>query len=220
MLVTMAALGGCQLLDRSGDGGGGSVADDGRTYELTAPATVLGGAYKKVDSIGGVAVRSSELKGMRSLGVAHPEAVTAMYLAGKGSGQRSISYSGVHGDVEDPEKVVDALFAEMERKVAESDGAATYVGSPEEFTPAGFKNGIMKCQTSEFRTSGPNPAAGEDGGERRTYRNPMCVWGDHSTVGYVSPTHAAAAARGDSPSLAATAKLTAELRADVRVTTE
>ncbi|WP_369213931.1 hypothetical protein [Streptomyces flavofungini] len=215
VVVAAAAVGGYLLLSGTGDDGGSAVPDDGGTYELTAPATVLGGAYRKVDSLGGVTVRSGELKGMAALGVAHPEAVTAVYLAGRGSHQRMLTYSGVHGEVDDPEKVVDALFAEMERRAKDQPDGATPLGSPEEFTPDGFRDGVMKCRRSELRTGGTGTAGRADG-TSKTYQDAMCVWGDHSTVGYVSPTDPAAAADGRNPSLDATARLTADLRAEVR----
>ncbi|MEU5953822.1 hypothetical protein [Streptomyces sp. NPDC047525] len=194
---------------------GGSVADDGKTYKLTAPASVLGGEYKKDDSSagGGGGMSSSDLKDLEKQGVSNPQDVFAAYNRGEGSTMRSLNYSGVYGEIDDPEKVVDAMFAEM-KKNSKTPGGMKLIGSPEEFTPDGFENGVMKCQAAEFRMGAVGP---DDEGVPNSFKTPMCVWGDHSTVAYAAYSDAAATASGDDIALEDVASLVANLRDDVRV---
>ncbi|MFH8485713.1 hypothetical protein [Streptomyces longisporoflavus] len=195
---------------------GGSVADDGKTYKLTAPAVVLGGEYKKDDSgAGGSGMSSSDLKELEQQGVGNPEDAHGAYNSGSGATMKSLNFSGVYGEIDDPEKVVDAMFAEMKKKSKEEPGSVTLIGSPEEFTPDGFDNGVMKCQKAEFRLGAPDDAEQEEG-IPNTFQTPMCIWGDHSTVASVGHSDASATAGGKDISLDTTAGLTAKLRADVR----
>lgn len=193
----------------------GSVADDGKTYKLTAPATVLGGEYKKADaSAGGGGMSSSELKELEKQGVSNPKDVFAAYNYGEGQTMKSLNYSGVYGEIDDPEKVVDAMFAEMEKKSTEEPGSIQLIGSPEEFTPDGFENGVMKCQQAEFKMG--ETGAGDEG-VPNSFKTPMCVWGDHSTVAYAAYSDVAATASGADIKLENVASLVTNLRDDVRV---
>lgn len=195
----------------------GSVADDGKTYKLTAPATVLGGEYKQDTSGGsGGGMSPSDLKDLEKEGVSNPKDVHAAYNSGEGTTMKSLNFSGVYGEIDDPEKVVDAMFAEMEKKASEDDSGTgmKLLGSPEEFTPDGFENGVMKCQEAEFKMG----ETGEDDmGVPNSFKTPMCVWGDHSTVGYTVHSDASATASGKDIPLAGVADLTTKLRDDVRV---
>ncbi|WP_055569951.1 hypothetical protein [Streptomyces atriruber] len=215
VVVAAAAVGG-YLLFAKGDGGS-SVADDGKTYKLETPATVLGGSYKKAESAGGGGGMSSgDLKDLESQGVSNPTDVNGQYTNGTSTSQKTLNFSGVYGKVEDPEKVVDAMFAEMKRKSTKEPGSITLIGSPQEFTPAGFDNGVMKCQKAEFRIGAPDEAETDDG-IPNTFETPLCIWGDHSTVASVGHSDASATASGEKISLDTVAGLAAKLRADVRV---
>ncbi|GGV32896.1 hypothetical protein GCM10010277_17680 [Streptomyces longisporoflavus] len=195
---------------------GGSVADDGKTYKLTAPAGILGGEYKKDGSgAGGGGMSSSGLKELEQQGVGNPEDAHGAYNSGSGATMKSLNFSGVYGEIDDPEKVVDAMFAEMKKKSKDEPGSVTLIGSPEEFTPDGFDNGVMKCQKAEFRLGAPDDAEQEEG-IPNTFQTPMCIWGDHSTVASVGHSDASATAGGKDISLDTVAGLTAKLRADVR----
>ncbi|MGW0902451.1 hypothetical protein [Streptomyces sp. NPDC002853] len=193
---------------------GGSVADDGKTYKLTTPASVLGGEYKKADSGGGGGMSSSDLKELEQQGVSDPKDVFAAYNYGEGSAMKSLNYSGVYGEIDDPEKVVDAMFAEMKKKSTEEAGSIQLIGSPEEFTPDGFENGVMKCQQAEFKMG--ETGAGDEG-VPNTFKTPMCVWGDHSTVAYAAYSDVAVTAAGGDIKLEDVASLVTNLRDDVRV---
>lgn len=193
----------------------GSVADDGKTYKLTAPASVLGGEYKKDTSGGsGGGMSSSDLKELEQQGVSNPKDVFAAYNYGEGSAMKSLNYSGVYGEIDDPEKVVDAMFAEMKKKSTEEPGSIQLIGDPEEFTPDGFENGVMKCQQAEFKM-GETGAGDED--VPNSFKTPMCVWGDHSTVASAAYSDVAATASGADIELEDVASLVTNLRDDVRV---
>lgn len=140
------------------------------------------------------------------MGGAEPQNVNASYVAGSGYTTKNITFSGVYGTIDDPEKVVDAMFTKM-KAASEKDSSAggKLIGSPEEFTPSGFDNGIMKCQLVEGTQSG------------KTTRMPFCVWGDHSTLSYVISYDLVALATGAGSSLEAASEIAAKLRTDVRV---
>ncbi|WP_069886581.1 hypothetical protein [Streptomyces luteocolor] len=215
VVVAAAAVGGYFLLAK-GDGGS-SVADDGKTYELTTPATVLGGEYTKAESAGGGGgMSSSDVKDLENRGVSGAKDVNGQYTAGTSTSQKTLNFSGVYGKIDDPEKVVDGMFAEMKKKSTENPGSITLIGSPEEFSPAGFDNGVMKCQKAEFRMGGADKAETEEG-VPNTFQTPLCIWGDHSTVASVGHSDASATLKGTDISLQTVADLAAKLRSDVRV---
>ncbi|MFH8288539.1 hypothetical protein [Streptomyces sp. NPDC018059] len=210
--VAAAAVGGYFLLAKSD---GSSVADDGKTYKLTAPATVLG-SYKKDESAGDAGgMTPSDLKELEQEGVRNPKDAHAAYNYGKGATMKSLNYSGVYGGIDDPEKVVDAMFAEMEKNQAKSSGGGLkLIGEPAEFTPDGFENGIMKCQQAEFEMG--EVGAG-DAGVPNSFQTPICVWGDHSTVASAVYSDVATTGSGEKIDLDDVATQVANLRDDVRV---
>ncbi|MFF7387302.1 hypothetical protein ACFZAE_02380 [Streptomyces scabiei] len=188
-----------------GASGGGDIADDG-PHKLTTPAAVIDGQYKKGEGGGSSGMSDKEMKQTEDWGVQDPKDVTATYSSGEGITAKNLTFSGVYGTVEDPEKVIDAMFASMKEESEKgSDSDGKLVGSPQEVTPDGFENGIMKCQESE----------GTEGGKTMTL--PVCIWGDHSTVAYVISIDMASMAAGKSTTIDEAAELAAKLRNDVRV---
>ncbi|MFF8640059.1 hypothetical protein [Streptomyces sp. NPDC015345] len=212
VVVAAAAVGGYFLLAKSD---GSSVADDGKTYKLTAPATVLG-SYKKDESAAGRGgMTSDDLEELENQGVTKPKNVYAAYNHGKGATMKSLNYSGVYGEIDDPEKVVDAMLAAMVKDQAKgSDEGMKLIGDPEEFTPDGFENGVMKCQKAEFRMGG---AGADDEGVPSSFQTPVCVWGDHSTAAYATYADVATTGSGEKIALDDVATQVANLRDDVRV---
>ncbi|MFI6651969.1 hypothetical protein ACIBI8_30745 [Streptomyces sp. NPDC050529] len=206
VIVALAVIGGGVYFLTSG--GGSSVADDGKTYKLTAPATVLGGTYKKSDeSEGGSS--SEDLKDFESYGVKNAKSGQGSYTSGESPAQKMLSYQGAYGTIDDPEAVVDAMFAKLKTETDKGDEKeGKLVGSPKAFTPDGFENGVMKCQESE------SPAS-ESGGKSMTM--PFCIWGDHSTIAIVINIDTADLMLGKSVSLEDAANTAAKLRNDVRV---
>ncbi|MEV2249651.1 hypothetical protein AB0I94_03675 [Streptomyces sp. NPDC050147] len=214
VVVAVAAIGAGVWWFTAGKDGGGSVADDGKTYKLTAPESVLGGQYKKDTSGGdGGGMSSGDLKDLEKQGVSNPKDAYAAYNYGKGATMKSLNYSGVYGEIDDPEKVVDAMFAEMEKNSGKP-GGMKLIGSPEEFTPDGFEHGVMKCQNAEFDMG---DVSGDDDSLPDTFQTPMCVWGDNSTVAYAAYSDVAATGSGKDIALENVASLVTNLRDDVRV---
>jgi hypothetical protein len=138
------------------------------------------------------------------VGCQGPQGLSAVYAEGEGITAKNLTFAGVYGTIDDPEKVVDAMFAEMKKESEkESDSGSKLLGSPEEVSPSGFENGIMKCQESETTESG------------KSVKMPLCIWGDHSTVAYVISYDIAAVAAGKSATMDEAAELAAKLRKDV-----
>ncbi|MGW3656867.1 hypothetical protein ACWD6R_14745 [Streptomyces sp. NPDC005151] len=206
VVVALAVIAGGAYFLTSG-GGGSSVADDGKTYKLTTPETVLGGTYKKAPSEDKMS--ASDLKEFDGYGVTNPKDAQGSYTSGDATAQKMLSFSGVYGDINDPEKVVDAMFAKMKSEAAkDKKSEGELVGSPKTYTPAGFENGILKCQE--------NKVSGESG-SAKTMSVPICVWGDHSTVAVVLDMDMAAMMTGKSVPVEDAANNAAKLRNDVRV---
>ncbi|MFE5795690.1 hypothetical protein ACFQ8C_24385 [Streptomyces sp. NPDC056503] len=193
-----------------GGGGGASVANDG-PHKLVTPETVLG-EYKKApdesDSSGDDVLKDAEKNGVKN-----GKQVDASYKAGDESnplGGKMLSFSGIYGEIEDPEKLVDALFGVMKTKAAEDkEDDAELVGSPQAFTPAEAEGAVLKCQSAKGKAdaSAGTPA----------FSMNFCIWADHSTVGFVVPLDMAAMLSGKGGSLEEAATVTAKFRKEVRV---
>ncbi|MET8470736.1 hypothetical protein ABZY90_16065 [Streptomyces sp. NPDC006422] len=221
-VVVVAALGvGGYFVFGGGDSGGGSsVADDGQ-HKLTTPSSVLGGEYTKSSSNASDSgtFSDSDLQEAKKWGVTDPKSVSASYKAGSGTTSKAINFGGVYGKIEDPEKVVDSMFTEMEKKSKEDAGTASgakvsFEGTPQEFTPTGFKNGVMKCQNAKY--SMPSSSS-TSAGVPSSFTMPMCIWGDHSTVTYIVYSDAGAIIAKKEQPLSEAADTTAKLRDEVRV---
>lgn len=175
------------------------LTDDG-AHRLTAPTTLLDGKFRK--SADGAPVTDGDLRIVGTWGGHDVKGVGATYQEGTSLTARILTYSGLYGTFDDPGKAVDAWLAQMKAEA----GDHTFVGSPEQFTPSGFDNGVMKCQQVESR-------------DVVTQTDPVCVWGDHTTLGLVTthpPRLGAASATVPTP-LGDAAELTVEVREQVRV---
>ncbi|MFE3590841.1 hypothetical protein ACFXOY_25380 [Streptomyces niveus] len=199
-------------------GGSSDVADDG-PHKLITPATVLDGEYKKSESSDGSdsgGMSKDDMKDAEKWGVTNPKDVEAQYEAGDAQenpfGAKLLPFAGVYGEVEDPEKAVDGMFAYLKSE-SEKDGGSdvpAFVGSPKEFKPEGLDGAVVKCQEmsikNEDATAGP-----------KEMKFPVCIWGDYSTLGFSMPVDLASAMGGKSGSMEEAAATTAKLRNDVRV---
>lgn len=220
-VAVVAALGvGGYFIFGGGDGGSGSsVADDG-AHKLTTPATVLGEYQKSSSNASSSGTFSdSDLAEAKKWGVTDPKSVSASYKAGSGTSVKAINFGGVYGTIEDPEKVVDSMFTEMEKKSKEDAGTASgakvsFEGSPQAFTPSGFKNGVMKCQNAKYEMPGGSSSTA---GVPSSFKMPMCIWGDHSTVTYIVYSDSGAIISKKEQPLSEAADTTAKLRNEVRV---
>ncbi|MFH8606369.1 hypothetical protein ACH4D5_02590 [Streptomyces sp. NPDC018029] len=157
-----------------------SVEDDG-AHKLVPPASV--GEYKKgsdSESPDEGPLGSGDKKNAEAIGIKNPENVAASYEFGEALKGKQMSFQGMYGEIDDPEKSVDDGFAKADENAAKesSDNAGDdekfdLVGSPETVEPDGLDNAVMKCQTASIE---------EDGKETRL---PICIWADHSTYGIV-----------------------------------
>ncbi|WP_328944660.1 hypothetical protein OG259_27340 [Streptomyces sp. NBC_00250] len=193
-------------------GGGASVADDG-PHKLTTPDTVLT-EYKKdakeKDSDGKKFLEQAEKSGVKNA-----TQVDASYkvedksnpLAGK-----ALSFSGLYGEIDDPEKVVDTIFASIKAEADKDAGKKDepqLVGSPEAYTPAEADGAVLKCQQSKAE------ADATEGTPAMSIT--MCIWADHSTVGFVVPIDVASLLAGKAGTGEEAAAITAKLRKEIRV---
>ncbi|MEU3031849.1 hypothetical protein ACPCBC_33740 [Streptomyces incarnatus] len=218
-VVVVAAIVVGAVLLLGGSDGSSTVADDG-AHKLITPATVINGTYTKQDGSDGSSggLSDSDKSDFQKWGVQNPTEVSSSYETGTGLTKKGLSFSGVYGTVKDPEAVVDAMFAKIKTEASkdQSDSATKgkMLGSPETVHPAGFSNGVMKCQVAQIDSSGSSSSAS---GMPKSFKMPVCIWGDHSTVAFVSDYSVASLASGQSGSLDDTAELAAKLRNDVRV---
>ncbi|MFK3729387.1 hypothetical protein ACI2LJ_03850 [Streptomyces sp. NPDC088090] len=198
-----------------GGGGGASVANDG-PHKLVTPETVLG-EYKKAPDKS----KSNEddfIKDAEKYGVKGAQRADASWqvedksnpLAGK-----MLAFGGAYGTIDDPEKAVDNVFAGMKAEIeAEKDEKekGELVGEPKTVTPAGLDGAVMKCQEVKA------PTGEESGGiGPKEVTMPFCVWGDHSTLGYVTHFNLADMIAGKGGTLDDVAAIAAKLRKEVRV---
>jgi hypothetical protein len=216
--VVAAIAVGAYLVIGGSSSGSGSVADDG-PHKLTTPATVINDTYKKSDSSGDTPTMSdSDIKDFEKWGVKNAKDAGAGYVNGTGLTAKNLSFTGVYGTIDDPEAVVDAMFAklktESEKDQSKDKTKGKLIGSPQEFKPSGFSNGILKCQAAEITNTDSSTSTA---GAPKTVKVPLCVWGDHSTVASVTSVDIAAFLTGKSGSLDDAAATAAKLRSDVRV---
>uniref|UniRef100_UPI0006EB4509 hypothetical protein n=1 Tax=Streptomyces silaceus TaxID=545123 RepID=UPI0006EB4509 len=225
-VVAAAAVGGYFLLagsddDKGGKNGGssnvadGGIKDDG-PHKLTTPGTLLGEYQKEDGQTGGF--NSSDLAAAEKAGVKDPQDVDAGYKAGDESNplaQKAIQFMGVYGDVTDPGKVVDSMFAKV-KKDSESGGGGSstgeLVGSPKDFSTGDV---VLKCQESVIKNDSADPGAGASSGPKEI-RMPVCIWGDNSTVAVVVPVEVADAMAGEI-SLEDASATALKVRKEVRV---
>lgn len=207
--VVAAIAVGAYFVVGSGSSGSSDVADDG-PHKLTTPATVLTEYKKGKGSEDGMS--KSDLKDAESWGVKNPKDVSATYQSGDESNPlagKMISFGGVYGDIEDPEKAVDGFFTFMKEDSKDED--VTFVGSPKEYSPSSLEGAVLKCQEAKVENSTAT------GAEPKEMNVTYCVWGDHSTLGFVMPMEFSDVAAGKSSEPSEAAETTAKLRKEVRV---
>ncbi|WP_447037429.1 hypothetical protein [Streptomyces sp. DSM 118878] len=191
------------------DGGSSSVADDG-PHKLSAPATLLGD-YEKQEGQSGDGFNSSDMAAAEKAGVKDPKDVNAGYETGDESNplaQKAIQYMGVYGEVDDPEKAVDGMFAKIKKDSEKSStDTGSLVGPLKDFST---DDAVLKCQESVIKNENAGASAPKE------IRMPVCMWGDHSTVAVVVPVGVADAMAGK-VSLDDASATTLKVREEVRV---
>jgi hypothetical protein len=165
---------------------------------------------------GGSTMDESDLKDAESWGVKDANDASAAYEAKNEENplaSKQLMFAGVYGTIDDPEKAVDAMFAHMKKESEKggSDEDVTLQGDPKEYKPDSLEGAIIKCQQAEFNNS--------DGGANEPKKMNMtyCIWGDHSTLGWVMPMDLLDLAAGKSGDPEKAADLTAKFRKEVRV---
>lgn len=214
-VAVVAAIGvGVYLVVGGGSGGGGgagsSVADDG-PHKLTTPSVVLT-EYKKSSGDSNTMTKS-DLQDAASWGVKDAKDVSASYEVKDTSnplGGKILSFGGVYGTIDDPGKAVDAFFSFMKNDSKKEN--VTFEGSPKEYKPAGLNGAILKCQGAKVENS-----SAASSGMAKEMGVTYCVWGDHSTLGFVMPMKYSDIAAGNATDPTEAAATTAKLRNEVRV---
>ncbi|MEV5983686.1 hypothetical protein AB0L85_01510 [Streptomyces sp. NPDC052051] len=194
-----------------GGGGGSSVADDG-PHKLTTPAMVLDDQYKKSESTDSGGFSKGDLKDAEKDGVKNPKDVHSGYLAGDEANplsQKMINFMGVYGEIADPEKVIDGMFAELKKSASKDNGEV--IGSPKDYKPSGLDGAVLKCQEMKMKPDSPSSS-----GPSQAFV-PVCIWGDHSTIGVIMHVALADAISGKNADLEGAADITAKFRKEVRV---
>ncbi|MCX5226205.1 hypothetical protein [Streptomyces sp. NBC_00233] len=197
-------------------GGGASVADDG-PHKLTTPETVLG-EYKKSAGKSSQSDDDDFVKDAEKFGMKNPQRVNAQWEVKNDAnplGAKLLQFGGAYGQIDDPEKTLDGIFENMRAEAAkEKDGKTQLVGDPKEFTPEGLDGALLKCQEIKSKTD----TGAETGGlGPKEIVMAVCVWSDHSTLGYVMPMNLADLMAGKSTSMEDAAATAAKLRKEIRV---
>ncbi|MEJ8644368.1 hypothetical protein WKI68_29735 [Streptomyces sp. MS1.HAVA.3] len=187
--VAVIAGGGWYLL---GSSAGGSIASDTKGYKLVAPESV--DDFKKDPKYEDKPFTEKDKKEAEAAGIKNPTKAAMNYLAGDPKNPvtaKGLNFSGVYGELADPEKTVDGYFA-MAKLENSKDGKSNVelIGSPKTVKPAGFEGAVMKCQDVKFTAKDTNTK----GPEEATL--PICIWGDYSTLAMVSATDVASILAG------------------------
>ncbi|MEU2682030.1 hypothetical protein ABZ638_34690 [Streptomyces sp. NPDC007107] len=166
-------------------GGNGDVADSTKGYKLTPAASV--DSYKKKDNSSSDTPTSKEKAEAEALGIKDAHKAEAQYQSGDLEKNplttKMLMLYGNWGEVSDPAKALNGMFAQAKMGMAENDDATTsLVGSPKEVTPAGFEGALMKCQDMKVVNDEADGTAAK-GPKEMTM--PVCIWADYSTVGAV-----------------------------------
>jgi hypothetical protein len=171
------AVGGVFLKNSLTDNDGSRTSD----YQLTLPVTTGDFRIAKPAQ----PVTDFDQDRLAKVGLSNPKGTTATYYAGISPeeaanldpsqlGDREVTTMGVFGawgEVADPEKAVDALFAYGVEQGRETSGIdLALVGKPEPQQPSGIGDATMKCQHAEV--TGITIA--------------VCVWADEHTLGFVT----------------------------------
>ncbi|MEV3855385.1 hypothetical protein AB0J38_13785 [Streptomyces sp. NPDC050095] len=216
-VAVVAAIGvGAYFVFGGSSGGSASVADDG-AHKLTTPATVLG-EYKKSADDSGDGFDEQDMKDAEKDGLKNGKPVNAGYevkdeanpLAGK-----LLQFQGAYGEIADPGKLVDGMFAKAATEAVKGDDddkmKGSLIGSPTDFSTDDY---VLKCQEVKMENTDTSSSSA---GTPKEMHVAVCIWGDHSTVGMTIPITIADMMASKSPDLKASSELTAKFRQEVRV---
>ncbi|MFC0848349.1 hypothetical protein ACFH04_32265 [Streptomyces noboritoensis] len=191
VVVAVAVIGGgVWFATKGGGAGNGDVSASTKGYKLVAPESV--GEYKSSGSSSDKTMSDKEKKEAEAAGIKGPTEVGRSYkTAGDASNplaSKRLIFDGYYGDVSDPSKTLDAMFAKLQessnedKKSGKDDTKVELVGSPKAVKPAGFSGALMKCQNVKVT----------DTKKSKSFEVPVCIWADYSTVGIVEAIDTAA----------------------------
>ncbi|MFF6777563.1 hypothetical protein ACFY8W_28975 [Streptomyces sp. NPDC012637] len=186
-IAVVTAIGvGAYFVFGGGGAGNGAVADDTKGYKLTAPNSV--GEYKKSPDASGKSTTLNDEQKARAeaLGVKNAAQTFGQY---KNSAEplkgKQLSFSGLYGEIADPEKTIDAYFASIGKNPDAEKLGMKYelVGTAETVEPSGFKGALMKCQNVKMTSEKESGSAALG---PKSLEAPTCIWADYSTLGSVN----------------------------------
>jgi hypothetical protein len=186
-VVAVAVIGGgVYFLTKGGSGSSSSntdVADSTKGYKISAPETVGEYTKSKTDSAS-TPLSDKDKKDIEAAGIKNPTQSSGTYKSGGTSAtdlesMKMLMLIGVSGDVSDPAKTIDSMFAQAAKADggSSSGGTTKLIGSPKAYKPAGFSGALLKCQSMQAASTTKSNAP--------TYEVPICIWTDYSTVGIV-----------------------------------
>ncbi|MFF3678148.1 hypothetical protein ACFYYS_29770 [Streptomyces sp. NPDC002120] len=215
VVVAVAVIAGAGWYFTKGGGAGGAIAADTKGYKLVAPEAV--DDFKKDPKYKEKTFTDKDKKEAEAVGVKNPTQVGMTYQSGDPSNPlagKLLNFSGVYGEIADPEKAVDAYFALAKLQSSKDDSKTTVdlIGSPKTMSPANFKGAVLKCQEAKF-TSKDTTTKGP-----KEFTVPICIWGDYSTLSTVTSMEMASLLSGKSGyTQEQTAELAAKLYNTARV---
>lgn len=215
VVVAVAVVAGGGWYFTKGGGASASISADTKGYKLVAPESV--DDFKKDPKYKDKEFSDKDKKEAEGVGVKNPTQVGMSYQSGDPKNPlagKLLNFSGVYGEISDPEKAVDAYFAmaKMQANKDESKSDVQLIGSPKTMSPAGFKGAVMKCQEAKFTSKDPAAKGPKE------FTLPICIWGDYSTLSTVTAMEFASVMAGKPGyTLEQTADLTAKLYNTARV---
>ncbi|MFI5766480.1 hypothetical protein ACIA8F_36815 [Streptomyces sp. NPDC051563] len=216
VVLAVAVIGGAGWYFTQGGGASASISADTKGYKLVPPAAV--DDFKKDPKYKDTPLTDKDKTEAEAVGVKNPAKVSQQYQSGDPSNPlaaKALNFSGLYGEIADPEKAVDAYFATAKLNANKDKSTKVeLIGSPEAATPAGFKGAVMKCQEMKFTSTGTSTTAKGP----KEFTLPVCIWGDYSTLSVVSATDLTSVLAGKPGyTLDQTAELAAKLYNTARV---
>ncbi|MFD9483670.1 hypothetical protein [Streptomyces sp. NPDC059991] len=179
---------------------------DARQYQLTAPRSVLGGAFVYDPTLTST-LPASAADDFAAFGITNPTPVRISYKSSSSASRQTVQLTGAWGTIGDPEQVIDRHFAKTAQNAAEGpNGYTKLVGTLQTMHPTGLGDAMMKCQNVRTEVNHHN------------ITTPICVWADHYTYGEVVVFDPGALQNGGmGVSLGENADTAARIRNDARV---
>ncbi|GHC50813.1 hypothetical protein [Streptomyces cinnamoneus] len=223
LLVVGAIVGGVLFFTGDGDSGGnGGGGDNGggvpakmAAYTIEMPQTLLDGKYTKNTSLSSskdTEDLSNDPKA-KEFGILNGTGKKASY---ENAEKQRLKVTAIYGELADPAKTVDALFADMERAQAKYKDRIETVTETTAYRPAGFDGVSLKCKTQRVKSTLSSLSVSDIS---------TCIWGDGSAAGVVEHrvvkssggiAGATTSATGDVMSAKELSEATAKVRNEVR----